>query len=78
MMSGSDARHLELSEQARAHRGEEAAEGLMEFVVPAAQDMVTKAELGAAVSSMKEHTLRALHLALAPLHLAMLRLHFTG
>ncbi len=48
----SDARRLKLSEQARAHWGEETAEVLMEVVVPAGQDMATKADLDAAVSAL--------------------------
>ena len=50
----------------------------MEVVVPAGQDMATKADLGAAVSSMKEYTLRTLLIALTPLHLGVLGLFFTG
>jgi len=84
-MSVSDARRLKLYEQARAHWGEETAEVLMEVVVPAGQDMATKADLDAAVSSMKEYTLRTLLIALTPLYLGMLGLaigvaglYFTG
>jgi hypothetical protein len=73
-MSVSDARRLKLYEQARAHWGEETAEALMELVVPAGQDMATKADIDAAVSSMKEYTLRTLLIALAPLYLGMLGL----
>ena len=50
----------------------------MEVVVPAGQDMATKADLDAAVSSMKEYTLRMLLLALAPLYLGIIGLYFTG
>ena len=71
-MAVSDARRLKLYEQARADWGEETAEVLMEVVVPAGQDMATKADLDAAVSSMKEYTLRALLIALTPLYLGML------
>jgi hypothetical protein len=84
-MSVSDARRLKLYEQARAHWGEETAEVLMEVVVPAGQDIATKADLDAAVSSMKEYTLRTLLIALTPLYLGMLGLaigiaglYFTG
>ena len=73
-MSVSDARRLKLYEQARAHWGEETAEVLMEVVVPAGQDMATKADIDAAVSSMKEYTLRTLLIALTPLYLGMLGL----
>lgn len=44
----------------------------MEVVVPAGQDTATRADLDAAVGAMREYTLRALFLALAPLHLGML------
>jgi len=73
-MAVSDARRLKLYEQARAHRGEETAEVLMEVVVPAGQDMATKADLDAAVGAMKDHTLRTLLITLTPLHLGMLGL----
>ncbi|MEY3072071.1 MAG: hypothetical protein RLZZ353_267 [Actinomycetota bacterium] len=77
-MAVSDARRLKLYEQARADWGEETAEVLMEVVVPAGQDMATKADLDAAVSSMKEYTLRTLLLALVPVYLGILGLYFTG
>jgi hypothetical protein len=77
-MSVSDARRLKLYEQARAHWGEETAEVLMEVVVPAGQDMATKADLDAAVGAMKEYMLRTLLIALAPLYLGMLGLYLTG
>jgi len=84
-MTVSDARRLKLYEQARAHWGEETAEVLMEVVVPAGQDMATKADIDAAVSSMKEYTLRTLLIALTPIYLGMLGLaigvaglYFTG
>jgi hypothetical protein len=84
-MAVTDARRLKLYEQARAHWGEETAEVLMEVVVPAGQDMATKADLDAAVSSMKEYTLRTRLIALTPLYLGMLGLaigiaglYFTG
>jgi hypothetical protein len=57
----------------------------MELVVPAGQDMATKADIEAAVSSMKEYLLRTLLIALTPLYLGMLGmalgvagLYFTG
>ena len=68
----SDARRLKLSEQARAHWGEETAEVLMEVVVPAGQDMATKSDLDTAVSSMKEYTLPTLLIALTPLYLGVI------
>jgi hypothetical protein len=74
----SDVRRLKLYEQARAHWGEETAEVLMEVVVPAGQDMATKADLDAADFSMKGHTFRTLLIALAPLHLGILGLYSTG
>jgi hypothetical protein len=84
-MAVSDARRLKVFEQARAHWGEESAEVRMELAVPAGQDMVTKADLDAAVSSMKEYTMRTLLIALTPLYLGMLGLaigiaglYFTG
>ncbi len=77
-MAVSDARRLKLYEQARAHWGEETAEVLMEVVVPAGQDMATKADLDAAVSAMKEYSLRTLLIALAPLSLGILGLSITG
>jgi hypothetical protein len=84
-MAVSDARRLKLYEQARAHWGEETAEVLMEVVVPAGQDMATKADLAEAFSAMKEYTLRTLLIALTPLYLGMIAmaigiagLYFTG
>ena len=87
-MAVSDARRLKLYEQARADWGEETAEVLMEVVVPAGQDMATKADLDAAVATLsaridgvddhmdglatKEYVLRTLLLALTPLYLGML------
>jgi len=47
----------------------------MGVVVPAGQDMATKADLDAAVGAMKGYTLRTVLLALAPLYLG---LYFTG
>jgi hypothetical protein len=93
-MAVSDARRLKLSEQARAHWGEETAEVLMEVVVPAGQDMATKADLDAAVATLsaridgvdsrmeglatKEYVLRTLVVALVPVYLGILGLYFTG
>lgn len=87
-MAVSDARRLKLYEQARADWGQETAEVLMEVVVPAGQDMATKADLDAAVATLsaridgvddrmdglatKEYVLRTLLLALTPLYLGML------
>jgi len=84
-MSVSDARRLKIYEQARVHWGEETAEALMEVVVPAGQDMATKEDLDAAVSSLKQYNLRTLLIALTPFYLGMLGLaigiaglYFTG
>jgi hypothetical protein len=93
-MAVSDARRLKLYEQARAHWGEETAEVLMEVVVPAGQDMATKADLDAAVATLsaridgvdsrmeglatKEYVLRTLLVALVPIYLGILGLYFTG
>jgi hypothetical protein len=73
-MAVSDARRFKVYEQAREHWGEGPAEALMELVVPAGQDMATKADIAEAVSSMKEYTLRTLLIALTPLYLGMLGL----
>ena len=48
----SDARRLKGYEQARAHWGVETAEVLMALVVPAGQDMATKADIDAAVVAL--------------------------
>jgi hypothetical protein len=77
-MAVSDARRLKVYEQARAHWGEETAEVLMELVVPAGQDMATKADIAEAVSSMKEYTLRMLLLTQIPIYLGIIGLYFTG
>ena len=86
-MAVSDAGRLKLSEQARAHWGVETAEVLMEVVVPAGQDMATKADLDAAVRTLsarieglatKEYVLRTLVVALVPIYLGILGLFFTG
>jgi hypothetical protein len=82
-MSVSDARRLKLYEQARAHWGEETAEVLMEVVVPAGQDMATKADIDRLEARMddlatKEYVLRTLLVALVPIYLGILGLYFTG
>jgi hypothetical protein len=93
-MAVSDARRLKLYEQARAHWGEETAEVLMEVVVPAGQDMATKADLDAAVATLsaridgvdsrmeglatKEYVLRMLLITQIPIYLGILGLYFTG
>jgi hypothetical protein len=77
-MAVSDARRLKVYEQARAHWGEETAEVLMELVVPAGQDMATKADIAEAVSSMKEYTLHMLLLTQIPIYLGIIGLYFTG
>jgi len=77
-MAVSDVRRLKLYEQAQIHWGEESAEVLMEVVVPADQDMATKADLDAAVSSMKEFTLRMLLITQIPIYLGIIGLYFTG
>ena len=87
-MAVSDARRLKVYEQARAHWGEETAEVLMELVVPAGQDMATKADIEAAVVALcarmdgidsrmeglatQEYVLRTLMLALLPVYVGML------
>lgn len=87
-MAVSDARRLKVYEQAREHWGEETAEVLMELVVPAGQDMATKADIEAAVVALsarmdgidarmdglatKEYVLRTLMLALLPVYLGIL------
>jgi hypothetical protein len=92
-MAVSDARRLKLYEQARAHWGEETAEVLMEVVVPAGQDMATKADLDAAVGVLsarmdgldsrmeglatKEYVLRMLLITQIPIYLGILGL-FAG
>jgi hypothetical protein len=82
-MAVSDARRLKVYEQARAHWGEETAEVLLELVVPAGQDMATKADierLGARMDDLatKEYVLRTLMVALVPVYLGILGLYFTG
>jgi hypothetical protein len=82
-MAVSDARRLKVYEQARAHWGEETAEVLMELVVPAGQDMATKADIERLEARMddlatKEYVLRTLMVALVPVYLGILGLYFTG
>jgi hypothetical protein len=82
-MAVSDARRLKVYEQAREHWGEETAEVLMELVVPAGQDMATKADLERLEARMddlatKEYVLRTLMVALVPVYLGILGLYFTG
>jgi hypothetical protein len=77
-MAVSDARRLQVYEQAREHWGEGPAEALMELVVPAGQDMATKADIAEAVSSMKEYTLRTLLITQIPIYLGIIGLYFTG
>jgi hypothetical protein len=48
----SDARRLQVYEQARAHWGDEPAEALIELVLPADQDMTTKADIDMAVVTL--------------------------
>lgn len=52
-MGVSDARRLEVYEQARAQWGERPSETLMELVVPAGQDMATRSDVDAAVASFE-------------------------
>jgi hypothetical protein len=77
-MAVSGARRLQVYEQAREHWGEGPAEALMELVVPAGQDMATKADIAEAVSSMKEYTLRMLLITQIPIYLGIIGLYFTG
>jgi len=73
-MAVSDARRLQVFKQAREHWGEGPAEALMELVVPAGQDMATKADITEAVSSMKEYTLRMLLVTQIPIYLGIIGL----
>lgn len=89
-MAVSDARRLKVYEQAREHWGEETAEVLMELVVPAGQDIATKADIERLEARMdrlatEEYVLRMLLITLAPLYLGMVGLaigvaglYFTG
>lgn len=74
----SDARGLEVHEQARTHGGDGTAEVLMELFVPADQGMATKAGLAEAVSSMNEYPLRMLLLTLIPDSLGVTGPHLAG
>jgi hypothetical protein len=82
-MAVSDARRLQVYEQAREHWGEETAGVLMELVVPAGQDMATKADTERLEARMddlatKEYVLRTLMVTLVPVYLGILGLYFTG
>jgi hypothetical protein len=82
-MAVSDARRLQLYEQAREHWGEGPAEALMELVVPAGQDMATKADIERLEVRMddlatKEYVLRMLLVTQIPIYLGILGLYFTG
>ena len=52
-MGVSDARRLEVYEQARAQWGEGPAEALMEMVVPAGQEMATRQDVEGASTSVR-------------------------
>jgi hypothetical protein len=52
-MGVSDARRLEVYEQARAQWGEGPAEALMEMVVPAGQDMATRQDVESAATLLR-------------------------
>ena len=82
-MAVSDARRLQVYEQAREHWGDGPAEALMELVVPAGQDMATKADIERLESRMddlatKEYVLRMLLITLIPIYLGIIGLYFTG
>ena len=82
-MAVSDARRLQLYEQAREHWGDGPAEALMELVVPAGQDMATKADIERLEARMddlatKEYVLRMLLVTQIPIYLGILGLYFTG
>ena len=82
-MTVSDARRLTVSGQAREHSGEETAETLTELVVPAGQDMASKADIDRLEARMddlstKEYVLRTLMVALVPIHPGIIGLAFTG
>jgi hypothetical protein len=82
-MAVSDARRLQLYEQAREHWGDGPAEALMELVVPAGQDMATKADIERLEVRMddlatKEYVLRMLLVTQIPIYLGILGLYFTG
>ena len=82
-MAVSDARRLQVYEQAREHWGEGPAEALMELVVPAGQDMATKADIERLEARMddlatKEYVLRMLLVTQIPIYLGIIGLYFTG
>ena len=82
-MAVSDARRLQVYEQAREHWGEGPAEALMELVVPAGQDMATKADIERLEVRMddlatKEYVLRMLLVTQIPIYLGIIGLYFTG
>ena len=82
-MAVSDARRLQLYEQAREHWGDGPAEALMELVVPADQDMATKADIERLEVRMddlatKEYVLCMLLVTQIPIYLGILGLYFTG
>ena len=82
-MAVSDARRLQVYEQAREHWGDGPAEALMELVVPAGQDMATKADIERLEVRMddlatKEYVLRMLLVTQIPIYLGILGLYFTG
>ena len=82
-MTVSDARRLQVYEQAREHWGEGPAEALMELVVPAGLDMATKADIERLEARMddlatKEYVLRMLLVTQIPIYLGILGLYFTG
>ena len=82
-MAVSDARRLQVHEQAREHWGEGPAEALMELVVPAGQDMATKADIERLEVRMddlatKEYVLRMLLVTQIPIYLGIIGLYFTG
>ena len=82
-MAVTDARRLQLYEQAREHWGDGPAEALMELVVPAGQDMATKADIERLEVRMddlatKEYVLRMLLVTQIPIYLGIIGLYFTG
>jgi phage host-nuclease inhibitor protein Gam len=52
-MAVSDARRLEVYEQARAQWGDGPAEALMEMVVPAGQDMATRQDVERSIAALR-------------------------
>ena len=82
-MTVSDARRLQVYEQAREHWGEGPAEALMELVVPAGLDMATKAVIERLAARMdglasKECVLRMLPDTQITTYLSIPGLYFTG